>query len=220
MQQKKDKRLSRRHFVRTAAASAGAVLLSRRAEGQETAAAGKAAGFSTSRDPDTAPLTEGLTREQILELLDATAEYYMGVSHNCAQSSFLALQEVFGLEDGSIVKALTPFPGIAERGETCGAVTGTLMALGLVYGRDRLDDWEGWRKSLVPTREFCARFEDKIGSMSCGDILEKRLEKRLNLTDPEDLAEYRAAGGPTICTGVVQQAVRIAAAIILDNPHR
>ena len=44
-------------------------------------------------------------------------------SKNCAQTSFAVLQGEFNLEGGAILKALTPFPGIALRSETCGAVT-------------------------------------------------------------------------------------------------
>ena len=57
-------------------------------------------------------------------------------SGNCAQTAFAVLQERFDLDGGQVLRALTAFPGIALRGETCGAVTGSLMALGLVCGRD------------------------------------------------------------------------------------
>jgi hypothetical protein len=59
---------------------------------------------------------------------------------NCAQTSFAILNEEHDLHGDQILKALTPFPGIALRGETCGAVPGSLMALGLVYGRENLKD--------------------------------------------------------------------------------
>ena len=39
-----------------------------------------------------------------------------------------------------------------------GDIVGSLMALGLVYGRERLDDWSGYIRSLPPTRRFCRRF--------------------------------------------------------------
>ena len=48
------------------------------------------------------------------------------ISKNCAQTSFSVLQEEFDLDGEAILKALTPFPGIALRGETCGAVTGSI----------------------------------------------------------------------------------------------
>ena len=55
---------------------------------------------------------------------------------NCAQAPFSILQEEFGLDHVTILKALGPLPGIALRGETCGAVIGCLMAIGLVFGSD------------------------------------------------------------------------------------
>ena len=97
-------------------------------------------------------------------------------SKNCAQTSFAVLQDEFNFAGGPILKALTPFPGIALRGETCGAVIGSLMALGLVYGRDDLDNWKGYLASLPPSRRFCRRFEEANGSTACSAILETKLE--------------------------------------------
>jgi hypothetical protein len=72
------------------------------------------------------------------ERLAHRAKEILTISGNCAQTSFAVLQEEFNLDGGEVLRALTPFPGIALRGETCGAVVGSLMALGLVYGRDDL----------------------------------------------------------------------------------
>ena len=61
-------------------------------------------------------------------------------SGNCAQASFVILSTEHCLEGQQILKAFTPFPGIALQGETCGAVIGSLIALGLGYGRDDMHD--------------------------------------------------------------------------------
>ena len=122
--------------------------------------------------------------EEIYRQFEQKVKEYLEISGNCAQTSFLALQEQFGLDDGSILKALTVFPGIALRGETCGAVVGCLMALSLVYGRERLDDWEGYIRSLRPARRFCRSFEKELGSTMCGDILESIFGRRYNLAIP------------------------------------
>ena len=155
--------------------------------------------------------------EEVLKKLDEKVQKYMPVFFHCAQTSFLALQEQFGLEDGAILKALTPFPGIALRGETCGAVVGSLMALGLVYGRDKLDDRQSYLASLLSARKFCKRFEEEVGSTMCGDIIEKQFGKRYNLADPAQVKEWQAAGAVEKCTAVVGKAVRIAAEILLDK---
>jgi hypothetical protein len=98
------------------------------------------------------------TQEERVRRLSEMVNDTLGVSGNCAQTSFAVLQDEFDLDGGPILKALTPFPGIGLRGETCGALFGSLMALGLVYGRDELDDWKGFISSLPSARRFCKRF--------------------------------------------------------------
>lgn len=174
---------TRRYFVRAATGSTAALLF--------TSCTKEAAKAPTAQTPKTEPPVPSpppakvLSREALLEFLDATADTTMRSCHHCAQATFVSLQEGFGLEGGAIVKALTPSPGIAERGETCGAVIGGLMALGLVFGRDHIDDWAAWRASLGPTRTFCARFEKELGSTQCGNLLEKFFGKRFDLADPK-----------------------------------
>ena len=135
-------------------------------------------------------------------------------SKNCAQTSFAVLHDEFNLDGGPILKALTPFPGIALRGETCGAVIGCLMALGLVYGRDNLDDWKGYLASLPPSRRFCRRFEEANGSTACSAILETKLGRSYDLANRVDAIKYAAAGGQKTCGKVIESAVQIAAELI------
>lgn len=155
------------------------------------------------------------SQEERLSALAQKARDTLAQSGNCAQTSFAVLQDEFDLDGGGILKALTPFPGIALRGETCGAVVGCLMALGLVFGRDRLDDWRGYIYSLPSARRFCQRFEKEHGSTACASILEARLGRRFNLADRAESAEYLSAGGPQECAEVVASAVQIAAEAII-----
>jgi len=160
-----------------------------------------------------------MPRDLVMKLLDQKAGQYMHISFNCAQSTFLALQEQFGLPGDDILKALTPLTGIAERGETCGAVTGALMVFGLLYGRGktRLSDWESYRASLVPSGKFCEQFEKKYGSTMCCKIQEKRFGRCFRLTRSSDLKAFQAEGATDKCSLVVQDAVKMAANIILDD---
>lgn len=203
---------------RTAATLAAAVCSGCSPPPKDTPAspAGQAAAQSPATPTPLPPATR-LSREAVLTLAEGTATYYMGVCHNCAQSTFLALHETFGIGDPSLVKALTPLPGIAERGETCGAVVASLLALGFVYGRDRLDDWAGWRACLLPARTFCERFAAEFGSTQCGDVVEKLFGQRYNLADPADLGKFQDAGAGTKCSRVVRTAVRLAAEAMLEK---
>jgi len=141
----------------------------------------------------------------------------LGQSKNCAQTSFAILQKEFDLDGDAILKALTPFPGIALRGETCGAVIGCMMALGLIYGRDNLGDWKGYLKSLPPARRFCRNFETEHSSTSCAEILEAKLGRKYDLASRLDALKYAAAGGKKTCGKIIESAVQITADIITNK---
>lgn len=160
-----------------------------------------------------------MPRDLVMKLLDQKVNSYMEISYNCAQSSFLALKEQFGLKGEDILKALTPLTGIAERGETCGAVIGPLMVFGLIYGRDKnnLNDWEIYRESLIPSGKFCKLFEKEHDSTMCHDIQKKKYGRSFVLTNPEELKEFQKADATNQCSAVVRNAVQIAANIILDE---
>ena len=160
-----------------------------------------------------------MPRDLVKKLLNQKVDKYMHISYNCAQSSFLALQEQFELEADDVLKALTPLTGIAERGETCGAITGSLMCMGLIYGRgkNQLANWNTYRNSLIPSGELCNRFEKKYGSLMCCNIQKEKFGRCFRLINPDELREFQNSGATGKCTTVVQEAVGIAANIILDS---
>ena len=143
----------------------------------------------------------------------------------CSQSVLGALQEEFGIGDTDSFKAATVLSGgIARRGETCGAIIGALMALGLVVGRGRMEDTDQYRAAMEPALELCRAFqaelklqfgmEDEIGSTLCRDIQERVYGRPFDLTDPEGLQAFLDAGGhsdegcPKVCGVAAQVAAR------------
>jgi C_GCAxxG_C_C family probable redox protein len=167
---------------------------------------------SSENQPDAElPLSKQLSSDQLMTLLDLKAAQYMKSTENCAQSTYLALSDVFGLENNVDIKALTAIPGIAERGEICGCIISSLLAIGLEYGSDNHGDRSAYERTLVPANRICDQFEAMAGSSRCSDILEKKFGKKLNLRTAADLHEYRANDGPAYCTTLVQKAVKITA---------
>jgi len=130
------------------------------------------------------------SKEDTLNQLEQKAGDYEEMSGSCAQGTLLALQEQFYLGDASTLKAATVMPGIALRGETCGAVIAALMAIGLAFGRDKLDDWDGYFRALRPARRFCRRFENEFGSLMCRDVHTPLLGRTFNLADPSEAEEF------------------------------
>jgi C_GCAxxG_C_C family probable redox protein len=208
--------LKRRDFMQLGVLATGSIILKAcNPEEKKDKASDKKT--NSIQEPDALSLSKSMPSDQVFKLLDHKVDHYMEMSHNCAQSSFLALSEQFGLGNSDMVKALTPLPGIAERGETCGAVTGALLALGLVFGRDNLSDWQAYRDSLVPTNEFCDRFVQEMGSTMCGDIVESTFGQRMDLRNEDDLQQFQASDATHKCSKVVRTAVRIAADLILKS---
>ena len=158
-------------------------------------------------------------KEDILNQLEQKGANYLDMCHSCAQSTFLALQEQFGLGGGAaIVKSAAFLPGIAGRGETCGVVTGGLMALGIIFAPEKLEDWEGRREIREETgRVFCQRLEKEFGSLMCRDVQTLLFGRSFNLADPTDRAEFLKAGAWDKCPIPVRKAVRIAGEIIMEK---
>lgn len=211
------KKIGRRNFLASASLAAGSLtMVGCNGKERENHAIDERAKENNIQEED---LNVTMSRESILSMLDQRVIRIMDKSHHCAQTAFLALKEQFNLNDGAIMKALTPLPGLAEKGMTCGAVTGCLMAMGLVFGRSRLEDWKTYRESLKPTGEFVSKFIESEGSTDCGDILVKEFGKRYDLLNPTDHTEYVQAGATEHCSKVVQRAVREAAEIILRENY-
>ena len=162
-----------------------------------------------------------ISEQEVLNSLDQKVKSYTTISGNCAQNAFLALQKQFGLENGAILKALTAFPGgIALRGETCGVVIGCIMALGLVYGHERMDDLQGYFDVLSKAKEFCQRFAKELGGTTCRDIVKSDLHKWYNREDLYEAWKLREVSGIKHRAKVVGKGVQIAAEIILKEATR
>lgn len=60
--------------------------------------------------------------------------------------------------------------GVAAQGETCGALTGAIMAIGCVVGRERLEDIEQYQRAKEPAKEMYHCFREQIGHSGLGSI--------------------------------------------------
>ncbi len=214
------KQFKRRYFIRNiSAAVIGGVTLGACVNKQKDESDKFADKVVEAPSADKISENQKMPRDLVMKLLDQKVNNYMQISYNCAQSSFLALKEQFGLKGEGVLKALTPLTGIAERGETCGAVIGPLMAFGLIYGRgeSNLADWDRYRESLIPSGKFCKLFEEEYGSTMCHDIQKEKFGRCYHLTKPDELKKFQEDDATTQCSAVVRKGVRIAANIILDG---
>ena len=157
------------------------------------------------------------SREEVYKQLDELVDRYLPVFGTCSQTSFYALNETFNLKADIIVKALASFPGIALRGETCGAVSGSLLGIALVYEVDKINDKVKQRLSLNPSTVFCSQFESEFGTTRCRDVIEHVTGKKYTVSKAEDYDTISKEGAFGHCSEVIKQALYNAADIIMEK---
>jgi len=147
----------------------------------------------------------------------------------CSQSVLLALQEAFEIGDHLSFKAATVLSGgVARKGETCGAILGGLMAIGLVEGREDIKDTQSYRNAMKPSDEiieaFKSRlqetfeFEEPLTNTICRDIQQRIYGQSFDLTDPVSYKAFLDAGGhgDTGCPLVCAVAAEVTAEKIME----
>lgn len=101
-----------------------------------------------------------------------TAEKRFLEGFSCAQAVFSAFAEAEGMELETALKTASSFgAGMARMGDTCGALTGGMMVLGLKYGRTAADDTDAKEKNYRLVHEFVEEFDKRFGHSLCRDLL-------------------------------------------------
>lgn len=94
--------------------------------------------------------------------------------------------------------------GMARTGETCGAVTGALMVLGLKHAKTRPDDDDSRELCYALAQEFMDAFRERNKSLLCRELL------GVDVSTPEGMAEVRKNNlFATVCPRFVQEAAEI-----------
>lgn len=108
---------------------------------------------------------------------------------NCSQAVFSTYCDQLGLDRETALKIACPFgAGMGRMAETCGAVTGAYMLIGLQQGKYRSDDNAAKEKSYDLVTEFSEKFKAIHGSICCKDLLNS------DLSTPEGLKYIKDNG--------------------------
>ena len=110
---------------------------------------------------------------------------YLAQGYNCAQAVLAAFAPGLGLAEEAALRLAAPLgAGIGRSGETCGALLGALLALGLRHGVAS-PDRESKERIYVLARDLMGRFADRFGSTTCKLLLD------CDLSTPEGQAIAR-----------------------------
>jgi len=104
-------------------------------------------------------------------LRDIAAKYYLEQDRNCAESLLLAIRDRYGLElDDSAIKVIGAFGGGMGCERTCGALCGSIGALGKMC----IDTVAHASTTLKPrSARMFELFEQKLGTTECKELRAK-----------------------------------------------
>ena len=95
-------------------------------------------------------------------------------------------------------------------GETCGAVVGAIMAIGLKYGQGDTVDPDKKNAMLAKSAAFRAEFAEKYGSCLCKEVLGYKI--------PEEMEQIMAENKfGNVCCHLVTDACQICAEILNED---
>ncbi len=98
--------------------------------------------------------------------------YRFAEGFSCSQAIFSTYGEELGLSRETALKIAAGFGGgMGRMAETCGAVAGAFMTIGLKYGAINVEDRAAKEKTYELVREFADRFKARHGSIICKELL-------------------------------------------------
>ena len=123
------------------------------------------------------------------------AQQFM-LGRSCGQCTLGEYADELGYDVEETDRFAACFAGGMLMGQTCGAVTGALMAIGLAF--------EDTEKAHEKAQEFTKRFAERNGSCLCEKLL------GCNMGIPEEKERARAEGKLTqLCPGLVVSALEL-----------
>jgi C_GCAxxG_C_C family probable redox protein len=133
------------------------------------------------------------------------AIHHYNSGYSCAQSVLAAFAPRYGLTHDAAHGLAAPFgAGMSRRADTCGAVTGALMVIGLHYW----DRHTGAQQANVEvyrlSQEFMAQFKARNGTVVCRELLQ------VDISDSAQLEQARQNHlFESLCPNFVRDAVEL-----------
>lgn len=134
---------------------------------------------------------------------------------HCSQAVIAAFADECGISEEQALKLGGCLGSGMRKGEVCGACTGALVVLGLLYGQTKAIDLESRRIANKVNDLMMDRFAQANGSYLCKDLLQ------CDISTPDGVQYARDNNLFTdFCPRMVQSAVDIIESIISENDYK
>ena len=122
----------------------------------------------------------------------------------CSQAIVAVYGTPFGLTHDQAMRIAAGFAGGMRHGDSCGAVTGAFMVLGLRHGSTDCDRPDGRAEVYGQVVDFANRFRQRNGSVCCRELL------GCDISTPEGMKQAREQNlFMTTCVQMVRDAAEI-----------
>ena len=123
------------------------------------------------------------------------AKGYFLKGYNCSQAIVLAFSDRTGLDEYTGAKLASSFGGgMGRMREVCGAFSGMLIVLGMLYGYDAAAETEMENKKLHYERvqDLAERFRTEFGSIICRELLAGKAKEEMKKGESADNEQISA----------------------------
>ena len=129
---------------------------------------------------------------------------------NCAQAMLSTYGTSPELGRKAALRLATPFgAGMARMGDTCGAVTGAFMVIGLKHGKATRGDDDAKEETYELVRAFVEEFRSRNTSIVCRELV------GFDVSTPEGLSRAEEEGVfETLCPNLVRDAAEILESVL------
>jgi len=165
-------------------------------------------------------MTDDLLAQASRKAADSERQFW-----GCSQAVLGALQETLHIGDNESFRAGTILSaGVARRGETCGALIGALMALGVACGRKQMPDKDAYNQAMDHAQDVVNAFKSGIEtryklaapleSTMCPEIQKRLYGRSFRFIEPAERKAFNDAGGhkpygcPMVCAIAAEAAAR------------
>jgi C_GCAxxG_C_C family probable redox protein len=157
--------------------------------------------------------------ESIIESAANLAYQYEEKYFGCAQTTVAGLIEAFGIGGPDILRVSTCLAaGMVRRGKICGALTGGLIMIGYIAGRDDLEMFAQYQRGMDYGDILYKRFLEEFGTDSCSEIQNMKFGRAFDLQRQEEREELHKIMVETKkgCQSVTSAGARMAAEIMVE----
>ena len=130
---------------------------------------------------------------------------------SCSQSVLAAFMDELGIDDPMLIRAAGAMHGGMLSSKTCGVVTAGMMVLGVLTGRERLEDGvDGLMSVVLPGQSLMRRLEIRLGSTSCRELT------GVDFTDLSQAMSFMTSGDHERCFDAIGSGTKEIAALLQE----